>query len=76
MSQAILAEIVERATADAKFLTELQRDPERALAGYELSEEERAAVLRGQVRPLQALGMELQASTGGDETTPPGTHET
>src|SRR3712207_4284829 len=67
MSQAMLAEIGERARADAQFLAELQRDPEHALARYELSEDERAAVLRGEVGRLQELGRELQASAGGGE---------
>ena len=73
MSQAAIAQVVERASADAKFLAELERDPERALAGYDLSETERAAIRQGAVRPLQELGAQVRASSGVEDAGPPGT---
>ncbi|MBI4246040.1 MAG: hypothetical protein HY614_02515 [Candidatus Rokubacteria bacterium] len=40
-----LPELVGRAMIDPEFLAELQRAPETVLAGYELNDAERAAVL-------------------------------
>ena len=73
MSDTAIAQVVDRASADAKFLTELERDPERALAGYDLTEAERAAIRQGAVRPLQELGAQVRASTGAEDAGPPGT---
>lgn len=39
-----LPELVGRAMVDPEFLAELQRVPEAVLAGYELNDDERAAV--------------------------------
>ena len=73
MSQAAIAEVVERASADPQFLAELERNPEQALAGYDLTEAEHAAIRQGGVRPLQELGSQVRASTGAADTEPPGT---
>lgn len=40
-----LSELVGRAMIDPEFLAELQQTPEAVLAGYELSDDERTAVL-------------------------------
>ncbi len=45
-----LPELIGRAMIDTEFLADLQRAPETILAEYELSEEERATVLRALAR--------------------------
>lgn len=45
-----LPELIGRAMIDTEFLADLQRAPETVLAEYELSEEERATVLRALAR--------------------------
>ena len=47
MSQEILAQVVERASTDAAFRAQLRSDPEGALAGYDLTADERAALRHG-----------------------------
>ena len=44
MSEA-LNQVIERASTDATFRSRLQSDPTGALAGYDLTPDERAAVL-------------------------------
>ena len=62
MVQDVLAQVVERASTDAAFRARLQSDLAGALAGYALGEEERAALLQGAARPLQALGVDTRIS--------------
>ncbi|HZU07007.1 MAG TPA: Os1348 family NHLP clan protein [Chloroflexota bacterium] len=62
MSQEALAQVIERASTDAAFRAQLQSDPDRALAGYELTAEERAALLSGDPGQLQSLGVEQRVS--------------
>ncbi len=50
MSQKVLDEVLERAMNDAAFRALLARDPAKALAGYDLTPEERAAFQRGSAR--------------------------
>jgi hypothetical protein len=45
-----LPELIGRAMIDTDFLADLQRAPETILAEYELSDEERATVLRALAR--------------------------
>jgi hypothetical protein len=45
-----LPELIGRAMIDAEFLADLQRVPESVLAQYELTDEERATVLRALAR--------------------------
>ena len=58
MSQEALAKLVERASIDATFRAQLQSHPERALAGYELTSDERAALLRGDAGTPQGIGVD------------------
>ncbi len=62
MSQATLAEVVERASVDETFRARLQSDPESALAGYELTPEERSALRSGDRAALKALGVDARIS--------------
>jgi hypothetical protein len=41
-----IRELVGRAMIDKEFIVELVRDPQRVLADYELSAEERAAIMQ------------------------------
>jgi hypothetical protein len=58
MSVHDLTRIIERASSDFTFLTQLNEDPDGALVGYDLTAEERAAVLQPDPVRLEALGVE------------------
>ncbi|HEY7061433.1 MAG TPA: Os1348 family NHLP clan protein [Chloroflexota bacterium] len=45
MSQEALTKVIERASTDAAFRTQLKSNPDNALVGYDLTPEERAAVM-------------------------------
>ena len=68
MAHEILIRVVERASTDAAFRTQLASDPARALAGYDLTAEERAAVLSADPSKLQALGVDARLTKQGDTT--------
>jgi hypothetical protein len=57
-----LNQVIERASVDATFRAELQRDPTGALAGYDLTPEERAAVVSGDPGRIEALGLDARVS--------------
>ncbi len=65
MSQESLIRIVERASADAAFRGRLASSPESALAEYELTGEERAALLSGDARQLRSLGVDARSAKFG-----------
>lgn len=62
--------LIQRAISDAAFRRELQRDPARALAGFDLTADERAAVISGDPARLTSLGVDQRMSKafslGGD----------
>ncbi len=55
-----LRQVIERASKDAAFRALLQSDPEAALAGYELTAEERAALVQGDTAKLADLGVDAR----------------
>jgi hypothetical protein len=59
MSHTTLFEVVDRVRTDRAFQEQMVANPEVALAGYDLTPEERAALLRGDPTELQGLGVEL-----------------
>ena len=61
MSEA-LNQVIERASTDEAFRARLQSEPTGALAGYELTPEERAALSSGEHEALQALGVDARVS--------------
>ena len=61
MSEA-LNQVIERASTDATFRAKLQSDPTNALAGYDLTPDERAAVLSGDSSRIEALGLDARVS--------------
>jgi hypothetical protein len=74
MSLDVLVRVVERASADPAFRAELASNPERALAGYALTVEDRAAMLGHGLAPLRPLGVEARIAklTTSDTTIPTG----
>jgi hypothetical protein len=50
MSRQALEEVLARAMEDHDFRSRLLRDPEPALAGYDLSPQERDALIAGDLR--------------------------
>jgi len=62
MSQDAMAKVVERASTDAAFRAQLEANPESALAGYDLTADERAAVLRGEAPEGESLGVDARVS--------------
>ena len=65
MSQEALAKLVERAGIDATFRAQLQSHPEHALKGYDLTGDERAALLSGDAGTRQALGVDARITKQG-----------
>ncbi|HEY7062229.1 MAG TPA: Os1348 family NHLP clan protein [Chloroflexota bacterium] len=57
-----LSQVLERASVDAGFRAQLGSDPERALAGYALTNEERAALLSKEDDRLRELGVDARVS--------------
>jgi hypothetical protein len=55
-----LTEVLERASMDAAFRAQLQSDPQGALVGYELTGEERAALLARDADQLEELGVDVR----------------
>lgn len=56
-----LQELVGRAMTDPEFLAELQRSPATVLAGYDLNDDERAAVLQALERLAGTPGQRAHA---------------
>jgi hypothetical protein len=68
MSDALL-KILERASIDTAFRAELESDPQSALAGYELTADEQAALTRRDAYPLRELGVDTRISKQVDPPT-------
>ena len=64
MSIKDVTRIVERASSDATFLNELNRNPDGALTGYSLTGEERTALVGGDMGKLEALGVDPRITKG------------
>ena len=65
MSRVALEEILARAMEDHGFRERLLRSPAEALAGYDLSEEERQALIAGNLQEL------LRSVDRDEHRTPP-----
>jgi hypothetical protein len=65
MSRVALEEILARAMEDHKFRERLLQSPAEALAGYDLSEEERQAFIAGNLQGL------LRSVDRDEHRTPP-----
>ena len=62
MSKEALTQVVERASQDANFRQQLASNPERALAGFDLTAEERAALMSGDTKQLSDMGVDTRVS--------------
>jgi hypothetical protein len=63
-----LRKVVERASTDAAFRAQLESNPEAALAGYSLTAEEKAALLRGDEHELSELGVDARVTKQAGST--------
>ena len=59
---ATMTAIIERLSSDATFREQLQSNPDAALKGYDLSTEERAALMSGDADRLESLGVDARVS--------------
>ena len=57
MSVQAVEDILRRANEDPSFRRQLERDPEAAMHGYEISYWERAALIAGDEGKLEQLGV-------------------
>ncbi|MGH2500173.1 MAG: Os1348 family NHLP clan protein [Candidatus Limnocylindria bacterium] len=62
MTNGTLGQIVQRAISDAAFRRQLQTDPGAALRGFDLTADERSALLSGDPAKLSALGVDQRMS--------------
>lgn len=62
MSEETLAKVIERASTDATFRAQLKDSPESALAVYDLTDDERAAVLHAAPARSGAIGVDVRVS--------------
>ena len=68
MSQENLAKVIERASTDTAFRAQLQSNPDAALAAYELTAEEKAALKSGDTSKMGEMGLDARVTkmdTGG-----------
>ena len=64
-----LALVIERLSTDAAFRALVERDPQAALADYELTAAEREALASGDRQPLQSLGVDARIAKFGSAQT-------
>jgi hypothetical protein len=57
-----LKQVIEQASTDAAFRAQRQSQPDRALAAYQLTADERLGLLRGVVAALAPLGVDTRVS--------------
>jgi hypothetical protein len=77
MSKAGLESFVQKAVGDEAFRRQMKENPEAALAGYDLTADEKAAIKSGDAARLRALGVDeritkstLWDPTGTGDTKP------
>jgi hypothetical protein len=62
MSKVSVQQVIQKAVSDAAFRRQLQREPAKALAGFDLTADERGAVTSGDPTRLTALGVDQRMS--------------
>jgi hypothetical protein len=62
MASAAFEQVIERLATDDAFAAQLQSDKETALTGYDLTAEEKAALIDGDAAQLQAMGVDERVS--------------
>jgi hypothetical protein len=75
MSHEALVQVIERASREPAFRAQLQRDADCALAGYDLTAEERAQVLARETDAGHAHAVDVRVSKLADNPTIPGSAE-
>ena len=68
MSQENLAKVIERASTDEAFRKQLQSNPDAALATYELTAEEKAALMSGDTSKMGEMGLDARVTKFGADT--------
>jgi hypothetical protein len=61
MSQQVVEQVIGRAVTDPEFRNLLFSDPDQALAGYDLTEEERKAILAMESKHVEDFAGKLDA---------------
>jgi hypothetical protein len=62
MSKESLEQVIDRAASDATFAARLRSEPDAALAGFDLTEQEKQALRSGDPAQLQAAGVDERKS--------------
>lgn len=62
MSKTAVNQVIQRAISDAAFRRQLQREPGKALTGFDLTKDERSAITSGDPSRLTALGVDQRMS--------------
>jgi len=62
MSKGAVNQVIQKAIGDAAFRRQLQSDPGKALAGFDLTKDERSAITSGDPAGLTALGVDQRMS--------------
>ena len=75
MSKAGLDSLVQKAMADESFRKQIKENPDTALAGYDLTAEEKAAIKSGNAAKLRELGVDERITKSAfDLGVSPDTH--
>lgn len=69
MSHGDLTRVIEQLASDAKFRAAFQNNPDEALAGYDLTAEEREVLLSGDSSQLQTLGLDRRVTKSAFKIT-------
>jgi len=64
MASQHLIELLERANTEPAFRMELERNPEEVLSRFNLTEQEKAAVLSRRTARLRELGVDIRLAKG------------
>ena len=64
MSIGAVNQVLDRLDSDEEFRQRCATDPDAALGDYDLSDEERAALLDGDAERLQAVGVDTRRAKG------------
>jgi hypothetical protein len=70
MSKAAVEALVQKALADANFRKQIKENPDAALAGYDLTSEERAAIKSGNAAKLRELGVDERITKSAVDVLP------
>jgi len=58
MSKAALESVIRAAISDESFRKQLKQNPQAALSGYDLTSDERSAIMSGNDAKLKAMGVD------------------